>query len=70
MSAAPELRFNVPDMDCGHCVHAITQAIHRVDPAAEVRADLAAQQVSVSGAAAQSTYAAAIEAAGFSAAPG
>ncbi len=39
--------FNVEGMTCGHCVRAVTQAVHNQDPAAEVKVDLAAKQVSV-----------------------
>ena len=34
-------------MTCGHCVRAVTQAVQSQDPAAEVKVDLAAKQVSV-----------------------
>ncbi|MDY7563243.1 cation transporter [Pseudomonas sp. 10B1] len=39
--------FNVQGMTCGHCVRAVTQAIHRVDPTAEVKVDLATGVVQV-----------------------
>ncbi|TFY85679.1 copper chaperone [Pseudomonas kairouanensis] len=39
--------FSVEGMTCGHCVRAVTQAVHNQDPAAEVKVDLAAKQVSV-----------------------
>ena len=39
--------FNVEGMTCGHCVRAVTQAVQNEDPAAEVKVDLAAKQVSV-----------------------
>ena len=39
--------FNVEGMTCGHCVRAVTQAVQNQDPAAEVKVDLAAKQVSV-----------------------
>ena len=39
--------FNVEGMTCGHCVRAVTQAVQSQDPAAEVKVDLAAKQVSV-----------------------
>lgn len=40
--------FNVQGMSCGHCVRAITQAVQALDPAADVRVDLAAKEVGVS----------------------
>jgi copper chaperone len=39
--------FSVEGMTCGHCVRAVTQAVQNQDPAAEVKVDLAAKQVSV-----------------------
>ncbi|MHC8322512.1 cation transporter [Pseudomonas sp. GB2N2] len=42
--------FNVQGMSCGHCVKAITQAVQSRDPAANVRVDLAAQEVGVESA--------------------
>ncbi len=41
------IKLNVPDMSCGHCVGTITEAIHKVDPAATVKTDLAAKTVTV-----------------------
>lgn len=39
--------FAVQDMTCGHCVRAVTAAVHTVDPAATVKVDLAAGRVTV-----------------------
>ncbi|MBF6027910.1 heavy-metal-associated domain-containing protein [Pseudomonas sp. P115] len=39
--------FSVEGMTCGHCVRAVTQAVQSQDPAADVKVDLAAKQVSV-----------------------
>lgn len=39
--------FQVQGMSCGHCVGAVTQAVKSVDPAAEVKVDLATGQVQV-----------------------
>ncbi len=39
--------FKVSGMTCGHCVRAVTDAIHIVDPAATVEIDLDAGRVSV-----------------------
>lgn len=61
------LNFSVPEMDCNHCVHSITEAIHRVDPAAKVEADLSSRVVRVGGTADAKTYSAAMEEAGFDA---
>lgn len=39
--------FQIPNMTCGHCVRAVTQAVQVADPAATVQADLATHQVQV-----------------------
>ncbi len=40
-------QFQIPNMSCGHCVRAITEAVKTADPKAEVQADLPAHQVQV-----------------------
>ena len=44
------LRFQVPAMNCGHCIGVITQAVQAVDPQARVDADLATHGVSIDSA--------------------
>ncbi len=39
--------FDVQGMTCGHCERAVTQAVKRADPAAEVKIDRAAGKVDV-----------------------
>ena len=39
------IELTLPTMSCGHCVKAITQAVQRLDPAAQVRPDLATKRV-------------------------
>ena len=41
--------LNVQKMTCGHCVRAVTQAVHEVAPGAQVDVDLAQQTVRVQG---------------------
>ena len=41
------IQFNIPQMSCGHCVRAVTEAVREVDPQAKVDVDLAAKKVSV-----------------------
>ena len=41
------IQFNIPQMSCGHCVHAVTQAVHDVDPDAKVDVDLASKHVNI-----------------------
>jgi copper chaperone len=60
-------RFTVPDMTCGGCVKAITSAIQRLDPAAQVAADLDTHTVEIASTRPASDLALAIDAAGFTA---
>jgi copper chaperone len=39
--------FSVPNLSCGHCVRAVTEAVQAADPAGEVKADPATRQVEV-----------------------
>jgi copper chaperone len=41
------IQFNIPDMSCGHCVKAVTQAVQSVDAQAKVEVDLGTKQVKV-----------------------
>jgi len=41
------LNFKLPDMTCGHCVKAVTQAVQAVDPAAQVVIDLPTHRLQV-----------------------
>jgi copper chaperone len=41
------MKFDVEGMTCGHCVRAITRAIHTLDP--DARVDLAQGVVTVEG---------------------
>ena len=59
------MKFNVPDMTCGHCVATITKAVKAVDPAAEVKADLAGKTVMVETAVPAAAVAKAMEQAGY-----
>ncbi len=39
--------FLVEGMSCGHCVNAVTEAVHALDPAATVTVDLGSQHVRI-----------------------
>ncbi len=39
--------FHVEGMSCGHCINAVTEAIHALDPAAGVDVDLGTKRVHV-----------------------
>ena len=41
------MKFQVPDMSCGHCTAAIEKALKAADPKAEVSTDLDAKTVTV-----------------------
>ena len=41
------IQFTIPQMSCGHCVKAVTEAVHEVDPRAKVDVDLGTKQVHV-----------------------
>lgn len=43
------MKFNVPDMSCGHCTSTIEKAIKSADAEANVSCDIAARTVSVEG---------------------
>ncbi len=58
--------FNVKDMTCGHCVSAITNAVHALDKDAKVQVDLARHRVEIeSGKADGGKLREAIEEAGY-----
>ena len=59
------MKFNVPDMTCGHCVATVTKAVKALDPAAEVKADLAAKTVTVETAVPAAAVAKALDQAGY-----
>lgn len=62
-------QFNLPDMSCGHCVAAITQALQAVDVQARVQVDLASKTASVDSTLPREPLAAALTEAGFTPAP-
>ncbi|MBR9653483.1 heavy-metal-associated domain-containing protein [Thalassovita aquimarina] len=59
------MKFNVPDMSCGHCTAAITKAIKAQDTKAEVDCDLSSRTVSVETALDSQAISAAITDAGY-----
>jgi copper chaperone len=62
-------RFNLPDMSCGHCVAAITEALKAADAQAGIQIDLATKIAHVDSAQPRETLAAALAEAGYPAAP-
>jgi copper chaperone len=59
------MKFNVPDMTCGHCVASLTKAVKALDPAAAVTADLADKTVTVETAVPAAAVARALDQAGY-----
>ena len=41
------VKFNVPDMSCGHCTSTIEMAITAIDPTAKISCDLGSHSVEV-----------------------
>lgn len=41
------IELTLPDMTCGHCVKAVTQAVQQVDAAAQLTIDLPTHRVSI-----------------------
>jgi len=62
------MEFQVESMSCGHCVSAVTRAVQALDAAAKVEVDLARHRVQVETSKSRDEVAAAIEAAGYTAA--
>ena len=59
------ISFQIPDMTCGHCVKAVTEAVKAADPAAEVSIDLPAHRVQVQTSVPREVVAAQIVEAGY-----
>lgn len=57
--------FKLPDMTCGGCVRKVTQAVQRIDPAADVQANLETHEVKVQSAQPRPALEAALKGAGF-----
>ncbi len=62
-------QFTLPDMTCGHCVAAITEALHAADSQARVDIDREARTAQVDSALPRDTLAAALAQAGYPPAP-
>jgi len=61
------MKFNVPDMSCGHCTAAIEKAITAADANAKVECDLPSRSVAVQSGLDASAVSAAISNAGYEA---
>ena len=61
--------FHLPDMSCGHCVAAVTQALRELDAQARIEIDLPGHQLRVDSGRSREQLAAALSAAGYEPAP-
>ena len=59
------ITFNIPQMSCGHCVKAVTEAVQEVDPQAKVQVDLASKAVQVESQADRAKIVASLAEAGY-----
>lgn len=59
------MEITVRGMSCGPCARAVTNAVHSVDPNAEVKVDLGTKRVAIDTTAQLAQLAAAIENAGY-----
>lgn len=62
-------RFTLPDMSCGHCVAAITEALQAADAQARVEIDREARTAEVDSALPREALAAVLTEAGYPPAP-
>lgn len=62
-------RFTLPDMSCGHCVAAITEALKAADAQARVEIDREARTAEVDSTLPRETLAVALTEAGYPPAP-
>lgn len=59
------LEFDIANLSCGHCVRAVTEALHELDPGARVEVDLPGRHVKVDTAATRDHVVAALVEAGY-----
>ncbi len=59
------IEFDIPAISCGHCVRAVTEAVHAADPQATVQVDLASHHVTVETTAARDAVVAQLVEAGY-----
>ena len=57
--------FHVPDMHCGGCLRAVTQAVQKLDPHAQVEGDLENHVVTIASSQEETPLRSALDQAGF-----
>lgn len=63
------MKFNVPEMSCGHCTSAIEKAVKAADPAATVACDLDSKEVTIDSALSPELLRGTLKEAGYESAP-
>ena len=61
----PMFEFHVPDLSCGHCARAVTEALQSLDAGAKVDVDLEKKSVRVETTSDEQAVAAALAEAGY-----
>lgn len=61
--------WTIPNMSCGHCVKAITEAVRSEDPQAQVQTDLATRRVKIESVADETRLRRALVEAGYEPVP-
>lgn len=59
------IELTLPSMTCGHCVRTVTETVRGIDPAAQVRADVASHRVQIDSQAPRERIVAALAAEGY-----
>ena len=59
------IEFQIPNMNCGHCVRSVTEAVKAADPSARVQVDLPTKKVEVESDVPREQLAARLAEAGF-----
>jgi copper chaperone len=57
--------FDIPNISCGHCVRAVTEAVHAADAQAQVQVDLPTHHVKVHSTATREALVAQLVQAGY-----
>jgi copper chaperone len=57
--------FTLPNLSCGHCVNAVTQAVRNVDPQARVAVELERRRVRIESVETASRFRQALDEAGY-----
>ena len=64
------ITLSIPNISCGHCARAITEAVHALDPQAAVTVDIAARRVAIDSSADTAAVRERLAAEGYPADPG